>query len=68
MQTRWWLLAGAGALAIALVIGWTIYEVSADPLRGVETVAIEPIENVPDFVQDGVLGSSASSSKIAGFA
>jgi hypothetical protein len=56
MQTRWWLLAGAGALAIALVVGWTIYEVSADPLRGVETVAIEPIENVPDFVQDGVLG------------
>lgn len=55
MQTRWWLL-GAGALLVAVVVGWTLYEVSADPLRGIETVAIESIENVPDFVQEGVLG------------
>ena len=56
MQTRWWLI-GAGALVIVgIVVGWTLYEASADPLRGVETVAIEPIENVPDFVQEGVLG------------
>jgi hypothetical protein len=55
MQTRWWLL-GAGALLVAVVVGWTLYEVSADPLRGIETVAIEPAENVPDFVQEGVLG------------
>lgn len=56
MQARWWLL-GAGALVVVgVVVGWTIYEVSADPLRGIETVAIEPIESVPDFVQEGVLG------------
>nr|BAL58684.1 hypothetical protein HGMM_OP2C232 [Candidatus Acetothermum autotrophicum] len=56
MQTRV-LLVGIGALVIVgIVIGWTIYEASADPLRGIETVAIEPIENVPDFVQEGVLG------------
>lgn len=55
MQARWWLL-GAGALLVAVVVGWTLYEVSADPLRGIETVKIEPVENVPDFVQEGVLG------------
>ncbi len=56
MQTRWWLL-GIGALAIiGVVVGWTIYEASADPLRGIETVAIEPVENLPGFVQEGVLG------------
>lgn len=57
MQTRWWLVgAGAFLVLIAVAMSWTIYEVSADPLRGIETVAIEPIENVPDFVQEGVLG------------
>lgn len=56
MQTRWWLLALGALVIIGVVVGWTIYEVSADPLRGIETVAIEPIENVPDFVQEGVLG------------
>lgn len=55
MQARWWLL-GVGALLVAVVVSWTLYEVSADPLRGIETVAIEPVENVPDFVQEGVLG------------
>jgi hypothetical protein len=55
MQARWWLL-GVGALLVAVVVSWTLYEVSADPLRGIETVAIEPVENVPEFVQDGVLG------------
>lgn len=55
MQARWWLL-GVGALLVAVVVSWTLYEVSADPLRGIETVAVEPVENVPDFVQEGVLG------------
>ncbi len=55
MQARWWLL-GVGVLLVAVVVSWTLYEVSADPLRGIETVAIEPVENVPDFVQEGVLG------------
>ncbi len=56
MQTRWWLLGVVGVVVISIVVGWTIYEASADPLRGIETVAIEPIPNVPDFVQEGVLG------------
>lgn len=56
MQTRWWLLGVVALVIVGVAVGWTIYEVSADPLRGVETVAIEPIENVPDFVQEGVLG------------
>jgi hypothetical protein len=56
MQPRWWLLGVVALVIVGVVVGWTIYEVSADPLRGVETVAIEPIENVPDFVQEGVLG------------
>lgn len=56
MQNRWWLLGVVGVVIVGVIIGWTIYEASADPLRGIETVAIEPIENVPDFVQEGVLG------------
>lgn len=56
MQNRWWLFAVIGVTIIVVVVGWTIYEASADPLRGIETVAIEPIPNVPEFVQEGVLG------------
>lgn len=56
MQTRWWLVGIGALVVIGVVVGWTIYEASADPLRGIETVAIEPIPNVPDFVQEGVLG------------
>lgn len=56
MRYRWWFLGVGMVLAIGVVVGWTIYEASADPLRGIETVAIEPISNVPDFVQEGVLG------------
>lgn len=56
MQTRWWLLGVVGLVIVGVVVGWTIYEANADPLRGIETVAIEPIENIPDFVQEGVLG------------
>lgn len=56
MQARWWLVGVAALVIVGAVVGWTIYEASADPLRGIETVAIEPIENVPDFVQEGVLG------------
>lgn len=55
MQARWWLV-GVGVLLVVAVVGWTIYEASADPLRGIETVAIEPVENLPEFVQEGVLG------------
>ncbi|MCI2429711.1 hypothetical protein LM602_00015 [Candidatus Acetothermia bacterium] len=55
MQMRWWLL-GAGALLTIVLVVWSINEVSADPLRGIETVAIEPVEDVPEFVQEGVLG------------
>jgi len=55
MQIRWWLL-GVGALLVVGLVVWTIYEASADPLRGIEAVAIEPAENVPEFVQEGVLG------------
>ncbi len=56
MRNRWWLLGVAGVVIIGVVVGWTIYEASADPLRGIETVAIEPVENLPEFVQEGVLG------------
>lgn len=56
MQYRRWFLGVGMVVAIGVVVGWTIYEASADPLRGIETVAIEPIANVPDFVQEGVLG------------
>lgn len=56
MQTRWWLLGVVGLVIVGAIVGWTIYEANADPLRGIETIAIEPIENVPDFVQEGVLG------------
>lgn len=55
MQARWWLL-GAGALLTVVLVVWSINEASADPLRGIETVAIEPVENLPEFVQEGVLG------------
>lgn len=56
MRNRWWLLGVAGVLIVGVIVGWTIYEASADPLRGIETVAIEPVENIPEFVQEGVLG------------
>ncbi|MCX8103058.1 MAG: hypothetical protein N3E42_01240 [Candidatus Bipolaricaulota bacterium] len=56
MQTRWWVLGVIALAIVGIAVGWTLYEASADPLRGVETVAIEPIPNVPDFVQEGVLG------------
>lgn len=56
MHPRWWLLAIAIAALIGVLVGWTIYEASADPLRGVETVALEPIQDIPPFVQEGVLG------------
>lgn len=56
MQNRWWLLGVGALVVIGVVVGWTIYEASADPLRGIETVAIEPVENLPGVVQEGVLG------------
>ncbi len=55
MQARWWLL-GAGALLTVVLVVWSINEASADPLRGIETVALEPVEGLPEFVQEGVLG------------
>lgn len=55
MKLRWWLL-GAGALLTIVLVVWSLNEVSADPLRGIETIAIEPVEDLPDFVQEGVLG------------
>ncbi|MCS6903651.1 MAG: hypothetical protein NZO41_05190 [Candidatus Bipolaricaulota bacterium] len=55
MKLRWWLL-GAGALLTLVLVVWSLNEVSADPLHGIETVAIEPVDDLPDFVQEGVLG------------
>lgn len=55
MQTRWWLL-GAGVLLTVVLVVWSINVMSDDPLRGIEAVAIEPVDGLPDFVQEGLLG------------